>query len=146
MIIEALFLRADLADAGVPVDCPQFEADGTFACPTLASTMQIFADYWADRKARGLGYTRRHDCDDFARGAAQYFADAHALTPVDYAVPETDADTVACFELWYVRRDGTGHAINLVRTCDKGVVFMEPQTASQLALSIDELNSIRFRR
>jgi hypothetical protein len=120
-------------------------ADVTYACPTWASVQAIWAAYHADRWARNLWqWSTRTDCDDFARSFAQYFADAHALTPV--SSDETKADAPAVFESWFTTRTGEGHDINLIFTRDIGLINFEPQEGLKVELLDSECSTFDLIR
>jgi len=145
MIIKQMNLWMDFLADGLDGDKTHL-CDETYACPTVSSIIEIWESFIADLKVRGLPYTRRHDCDDFARAFAQYFCDAHALTPEDPAIPETSASAPAVFEIWYTQDSGDGHAINQIRSKEKGFVFFEPQNGKFLDLSKKEKDSRAFCR
>ncbi len=145
MILTQLSLRLEFAIDGSDNKNIHL-ADETYACPTLESISNIWRAFIADLKARNLPYSRRHDCDDFARSFAQYFCDAHNLTPEDPVIPETSADAPAVFEIWYQKDNKGGHAINQIRSKENGVIFFEPQNGQLLTLSATEKDSRRFCR
>ena len=109
-------------------------ADGTYAAATLESwekdilpafrRWMIENDMWA--------WHKKHDCDDKAN-ALKLFAQ-RCFQETSHKVV---ADGFAVWRVWYMTRDGGGHAINRALT-DKGFVYIEPQTAQVVELTKKE--------
>jgi hypothetical protein len=140
MILTQLQLRAALPPTWRP-----FFADASYAEPTLAWVKNTFyPKFWEHRIQLGLKpYSRRNDCDNFARSAAQYAQDCHALTPA--ALQGTKAEGLAFGEIWYTKSDGTGlHAICALYS--GGLHFIEPQNGAILTLTQAEILSVNYAR
>ncbi len=124
--------------AQFPAWVPVILADETYAKPTSAWLRDSFWP-WFQRMRWDLGlknWTRKNDCDGFARAYAQAASDCHALT-----VGEDD-DGLAVGQFFYV---GTSHAQGphaiIVAFTDEGKIYIEPQTGQRLALTpIEELS------
>lgn len=129
-------IRADL-----PLLAPCYLCDLTYAKPTfrwLSST--FYPWFWEHRTNLGLkNWTRKNDCDNFARAYAQAAADAHALTSGN------ELEGLAVGEFWYHQAKGGGHAIVIAWT-DLGRVFIEPQTGFRMNLTEAEIDSCFFVR
>lgn len=116
-------------------------ADTEYAKPTLRWLTDKFWP-WFQRQRFNLGlnrWTRKNDCDNFARAYAQAAADCHALTGGN------ELEGLAVGEFFYIRKDGVAHAINVAFT-DSGKVFIEPQTGEVIFLTpIEELSAFHVR-
>lgn len=122
----------------LPVQTPAYFGDATYAKPTLNWLQTKFWDWFSKwRWEMGLNkWTRKHDCDNFARAYVSAAHDCHALTTGD------DSEGLAVGELWYVTKVGP-HAIVCAVT-DHGLIFIEPQNNHQLILTQSELDSCFF--
>jgi hypothetical protein len=113
-------------------------ADATYAKPTLRWLRDVLWPYFKDdRHAKGLlTWTRRNDCDNFARAYAQAAADCHGANSGDAS------EGLAVGEFWYVGKEHVKgpHAI-VVAFTDEGKVFIEPQSGQRIALTPEEENS-----
>lgn len=120
----------------LPASAPFFAADVSYAKPTFGWLLGTFWTYfWNDRTNKGLlNWTRKNDCDNFARAYAQAAADCHALSN------GSDLEGLAVGEFWYLRDIGGEHAVVAAFT-DQGLVFLEPQTGQRLYLSDKEIFS-----
>lgn len=129
-------IRLDL-----PLLAPAYLSDATYAKPTLRWLSSTFWDwFWEQRTGLGLRvWSRRNDCDNFARAYCQAAADAHALSSGN------NDEGLAVGEFWYQRERGGPHAIVIAYT-DAGRVFIEPQNGRRLELSEPELKSCFFVR
>lgn len=117
-----------------------FFADDAFARPTLHWLQGAFWDaFQRDRWEKVGTYTRKNDCDNWARAYAQLAQDCHAATAGN------DADALAVGEFWYVRDAGGAHAIACAFV-ESGLVWIEPQTGRDLLLSAAEFQSCTFVR
>lgn len=120
-----------------PLWCPPFFYDTTYARPTNNWLFNQFYPWFkATRWAGNLDkWTRKNDCDNFARSFCAFAQDAH--------VPTTNgADAVAVGEFCYVGSTHVQgpHAIVCAFTEDN-LVFIEPQTGQRLALTPTEIQS-----
>lgn len=120
-----------------PLSFP-FCYDTGYAVPTTHWLFGAFLPQWkAERQARGLWpYTRRNDCDNFARACCVAAQDAWAQS----AEAASDDEGLAVGEFCYTRRDGQRHAIVAAIT-EAGLIFIEPQTCERIALLDEEINS-----
>ena len=86
-----------------------------------------------------------------ARFDCNHFADAYAVLAqlkffAENFQSRTSAQTLAIGVVWYRRDvDGGGHAINCALT-ERGTVYIEPQTGTQVTLSPSEIASRFFVR
>lgn len=139
MILTAAQIRSYYPQGAV------FVSDGTFATPTSVWLERVFYPwFWEFRTQLGLrAYSRKNDCDNFARSASSAAQDCHALTN-DGASPGEKAEGLAIGEFWYRKTDGEMHAIN-TGIFDAGVRrFWEPQTGQFLELTPEEIASCTF--
>ena len=113
-----------------------YAADESYAKPTLAWLLDEFwMWFWRDRTDKGLlKWTRRNDCDGFARSYAQSAQDCHAIT-----AGNTD-DGLAVGQFFYHQDIGGAHAI-VAAVTEVGVVFIEPQTGKRLKLTDKEIST-----
>lgn len=119
--------------------CP----DQNYAVPTSAWLLKEFYPwFWQMRTALGLRvYSRRNDCDNYARAAAQAAEDCHSLT-----AGGPDAEGLAVGEFWYRKDSGEGHAICVAIVDDGRRIFFEPQSGDELKLTSKEFASCYFAR
>lgn len=133
-VLSSFELQVRLAAAGY--EAPNWSvADRCYAMPTRGFVMGAFSSaLWSFKSFfQVLNWTEEaNDCDDFARLAATFAQILHFLTP-----DRPPATALALGEFWFVRDDGTGHAINLA-LCGEEVVAYEPQTRNEVTLSADE--------
>lgn len=116
-------------------------ADVSYAKPTLKWLQGPFWD-WFQKTRWDLGlskWTRKNDCDNFARAYAQAAQDCHSLT-------SEDSDALAVGEFWYHREKGGAHAIVVAVTDQPGLTFIEPQNGQILKLTEQEFQSCFFVR
>lgn len=118
-------------------------SDETYGKPKTAWLRDKFWP-WFQQMRWNLGldkWTRRNDCDNFARAYAQACADCHALT-----VGNQD-EGLAVGEFCYI---GTSHVQGahaiIVAFTDEGKIYIEPQTGQRLALTPSEELSCFFVR
>jgi hypothetical protein len=137
-VLDAIDLRMLL-----PLGPQVIMADAAYACPTEAWLSGKFWD-WFHGMRWNLGlnnWTRRNDCDNFARAYAQAAADAHALTELG-----NEVEGLAVGEFYYFRAvDHGAHAI-VVAVTENGLRFIEPQNGQFIKLSEEEINSCFFAR
>lgn len=115
-------------------------ADSSYAQPTLAWLQGAFwQSFKADRWAKVGSYTRKNDCDNWARAYAQHAEDCHAMSK------GSDAEGLAVGEFFYTKDSGDGHAI-VIAVIDDQVVFIEPQNGLTLQLTEAEILSCAFVR
>lgn len=115
-------------------------ADDTYARPTLAWLQGPFWEsFREDRWAKVGRYTRKNDCDNWARAYAQHAQDCHAVSNGN------DDDAVAVGEFFYTRSTGASHAIAVAIT-EHGVTFLEPQNGTVLPLTPAEIATCTFAR
>ena len=84
------------------------------------------------------------DCDDFARLAAAYVQFLHYRT-----LGQIRKSALSFGEVFYVTKEGGGHAINIAIVGTKGneeVIFFEPQTGKIVELTLKERDSIYYIR
>jgi len=114
--------------------------DLTYAQPTLAWLQGAFwQSFKADRWAKVGSYTRKNDCDNWARAYAQHAQDCHAMSK------GSDAEGLAVGEFFYTKDSGEGHAICIAVINDQ-VTYLEPQDGLTLNLTINEILSCAFVR
>ena len=117
---------------------PPFYYDATYAVPTSHWLFGTFLRGWkAARSTEGLmTYTRRNDCDNFARACAVAAQDAWSETDT-----ANDSEGISVGEFCYHRSEGRGaHAI-VVAITDEGLLFVEPQLCERVALHPTEIAS-----
>ena len=120
---------------------PVLFADASYARPTLRWLQGQFWDaFRQDRWAKVGSYSRKNDCDNWARAFAQLAQDSHAQTRSG-----SDDEALAVGEFFYTKASGEGHAINAAFT-DVGLVFIEPQNGLTLKLTTSEILSCFFVR
>lgn len=116
-------------------------ADDTYARPTLAWLQGPFwQSFRADRWAKVGRYTRKNDCDNWARAYAQHAQDCHA------ASAGNDDEALAVGEFFYTRADGLGNHAICVAITERGLTFIEPQNGAVLELTPAEIASCSFAR
>lgn len=135
-------ISAEQLRAAFPFQALVILADTEYAEPELAWLQSEFWDWFKARRWKlGLDrWTRRNDCDNFARSYAQDCADCWAVTP-----GPPDCEGCAVGEFFYVSRNGP-HAIVIACTADRGRVYIEPQTGGTLTLTPQEEQSCFFVR
>ncbi len=115
--------------------------DATYALPSLAYLRAVmlpaFEVYQRKEDVWG-GWAVRYDCDNYANELVTFAARCFAHTKDD-----TIADGFAVYRVFYcIDGDTTKrHAIAAALT-DKGIVYIEPQTARIVELTDDEKGSI----
>lgn len=122
---------------------PMIMADADYAKPTTAWLRDAFWP-WFQKQRFALGlhkWTRKNDCDGFARAYAQYASDCHALTSGE------GREGLAVGEFFYV---GTSHVQGphaiIVAFTDDGKIYIEPQTGERLSLTpTEELSCFHVR-
>ncbi len=133
-----------MTSAEVQALCPFFArfSDASYARPTLAWLQGPFWDsFQADRFAKVGRYTRKNDCDNWARAYAQHAQDCHASSAGN------DDEALAVGEFFYTRADGRGgHAIVIAIVDGNKLVTIEPQDGSVLTLTQNEILSCDFAR
>jgi hypothetical protein len=118
--------------------------DMTYAEPTLDWLRGPFWDWFLRRRWEiGLkDYSRRNDCDNFARAYAQAAQDCWAATAITAG---RDAEAVAVGVFAYHSETLNGpHAIAVASVSTSDPVFIEPQTGAKYDLSTAEFNSCFF--
>ncbi len=125
----------------LPLLAPAYFADASYAKPTLAWLQGPFWTWFiAQRQAYGLNtWTRKNDCDNFARAYAQAAQDCHSVSQ-----DPTNQEGLAVGEFWYHGPNGP-HAI-IIAVTDKGIVYLEPQNNHQLILTPSEISSCFYVR
>ena len=135
MKIEASELRKVFADVPVVII-----PDRNYHCPSKRWVLGVVYDNFAGYLGqRGQSYERRFDCDDHARMFAVWAV-------LEYIKEIREPEGVAVGELFYRRRDGVGHAINVAVLDNKKVTYIEPQLGRTIRLNQDEKKSIWFVR
>lgn len=116
-------------------------ADDSYARPTLAWLQGAFWDsFQADRFDKVGSYSRKNDCDNWARAYAQHAQDCHAMS-------NGNADeALAVGEFFYTKTDGSGHAICMAVVDGFRLAFIEPQNGTELHLTPNEIASCSFAR
>lgn len=111
--------------------------DTTYARPTAAWLVDKFYPWWkVNRWNSNLDkWTRKNDCDNFARAYAVACQDAHAET-------EQGDEALAVGEFCYIGSSHVkgSHAIICAFT-DEGRIFIEPQTGQRLKLTPEEIQT-----
>lgn len=125
--------RAEIA-AFFPFPVVPFFYDDTYGAPTHSWLFTSFYPWFREtlRREGNEGWTRKHDCDNFARRFAVHAQEAHAETG-------DRNEGLAVGEFCYISPRGP-HAIVCAIT-DKGLTFIEPQTGGELTLTQQELQS-----
>jgi hypothetical protein len=120
--------------------CRVWLPDASYTRPTLRWLQGAFWDAFREDRFNKVGrYSRKNDCDNFARAYAQLAQDCHAMST------GRDAEGLAVGEVFYITRKGEGHAIVCAFT-DQGRKFIEPQTGRVIDLTENELLSCTFVR
>lgn len=120
--------------------CSVWCPDTTYAEPTLRWLQGAFwQSFRADRWAKVGSYSRKNDCDNWARAYAQHAQDCHAMSH------GSEAEALAVGEMFYTKASGEGHAICVAIT-EQGLVFLEPQNGQVITLSPSEILSCFFVR
>lgn len=116
--------------------------DARYQAPTLVWLRGPFWEWFRkERWAANLDkWTRRNDCDNFARAYAQAAQDCHALTTAG------TEEGLAVGEVFYTKAGAGGHAIVTAFVGDAAPIFIEPQNNAVLPLTPDELSSVFFVR
>lgn len=145
-ILSATELMLTLAVAGYDAGPGWNVPDRRYAMPTrnfiegaFSSALWSFQGFFAVLR----WHEEANDCDDFARIAAGFAQILHFLTP-----DRPPATALAVGELWYVKDDGSGHAINIA-VCGPAVsdvVTYEPQTRQLVSLTEAERGRITMMR
>lgn len=126
----------------LPLSAPVLFSDATYAKPTIRWLKGEFWD-WFQKSRWDLGlsrWTRKNDCDNFARAYAQAAQDCHSLSVGN------NSDALAVGEFWYHQAKGGAHAIIIAVTDRPGLTFIEPQTGGELTLTEQEFQSCFFVR
>lgn len=116
--------------------------DESYAKATTGWYLQTFYPWFRRGRADlGLtGWTRKHDCDNFARAYCQAAQDCHSLSQ------ENSAEALAVGEFFYYQeKTHSNHAIVCAVT-EKGLIHIEPQTGELLFLTASELLSCSYVR
>jgi hypothetical protein len=127
-------MTADEIRTTFPAWMPPFCYDVSYAVPTRDWLLNKFYPWFkSERWGGGLSaWTRKNDCDNFARAFCVYCQDAHALTP-------QGDEGLAVGEFCYQAAAGP-HAIVCAFT-DAGRIFIEPQTGKEITLTEQEIKS-----
>lgn len=124
-------ITSAVLEMGVPPWVPPFFYDISYAKPSKSWLLNTFGSWFFSRRGK---YSRKNDCDNFARAFCVFCQDAHAET----SQPD---EAAAVGEFCYIRDDGTGaHALNLAFT-DSGPTFIEPQTCKEVTLTKHEIST-----
>lgn len=117
--------------------------DTTYDLPTVDWIQNKFYPWFKKTRWNGdlSNWSRKNDCDNFARAFCVFCQDAHVLS-------SGTADALAVGEFAYIANaDVKGpHAIVAAFT-DEGLVFFEPQNGQRLALTPLEIQTcflVRF--
>jgi hypothetical protein len=105
--------------------------DATYARVTNDWLFNKFALWFWKKSSK---YTRKHDCDNFARKFCTEAQDAHAEST-------NTAEAAAVGEFLYTSTQLGRHAIVVALTEDPLPVFLEPQTGQRLHLTPQEISS-----
>lgn len=126
------------------IGCPHIILpDESYATPTLHWLQGLFWEWFrAARWSHNLDrWTRKNDCDNFARAYAQAAQDCHAGSH------GSDAEALAVGEYFYQKAGAGGHAIVAAFVGDPAeLVFIEPQSNQLLDLTPAERASAFFVR
>lgn len=138
-----MLLNSDIAKL-LPVGTPIRFSDATYARPTKRWLEEDFWKWFTSwRFEMGLSnWTRRNDCDNFARAYAQAAQDCHALSVARRGEGEAEGLAVGEFHYYSQRLHGW-HAI-VIAVVETGLIFVEPQNNRQLVLTESELRSCVF--
>ncbi len=126
----------------LPPGAPVYFADATYAKPTLSwLKKQFWTWYQGFRWEMNLNkWTRKNDCDNFARSYAQAAQDCHSLSQ-----DPGDNEGLAVGEFWYHKKTGGAHAV-IIAVTDQGRIFIEPQNNEQLVLTESEISTCFYAR
>lgn len=124
-------VRARLSQVAPNVVPLLYDAD--YACPTSDWLFNKFAPWF---RANYPQYTRKRDCDNFARRLAVDAQDLHAES-------DNEAEALAVGEFCYIGSSHVKgpHIINFAFVDAGDLVFLEPQNAMRLSLTPLELMS-----
>lgn len=133
-------------DIRTPAQLPAgFAGDTAYAVVRSDALPALYDNFISVLSSQGLvKWDSRYDCNHFA---ALYVALSQTKFAVAAWHSETKAQTLALCEVWYLQggRPGQGHAIVGAYT-ERGMIYIEPQTGQQVALTPAELNSIFLRK
>lgn len=82
----------------------------------------------------GLRYSKKYDCEDYARGMLQFFQ-------VRYSRSKHKGESFAVGVINYMHRSNSAHAI-CVAVTEQGILFIEPRTGFVKELTEQEKRSI----
>lgn len=118
-------LRTKLLQAGIP-NAAIYLGDATYQSPKADWILGEFDDWFRSvLTALDLGYsTDRWDCEDFSDLYASLARICHRKTA------DAQAAGLPVGILWYTPKTGAGHAVVVAHTSDRGLLFIEPQTAA----------------
>lgn len=122
----------------LPDNVAPFFYDETYAKPTNSWLFDKFYPWFKAHRWSGSlhRWSRKNDCDNFARAFCTYAQDAHARTSGN------DAEALAVGEFCYHASSNVQgpHAIVCAVTED-GLIFIEPQTGERLNLTPQEIST-----
>lgn len=121
---------------------PIYAVDKDYARPSVRWVLEPFAAaHKRYQRWRGLVlWCPQWDCDDFAAEYRCHACRCHAKTR------KRSEQGIAVGEVWYMRKSGGGHAINIAVTDNNEILFLEPQTCESIFLNTEELESCWFVR
>ena len=121
-----------------------FISDVDYSVPTKRWVLRNFRKYFLKKMraddTMGMLWTEDHDCDNFSSSYRVFMQALHS----SQSGKKGQSITVA--EMWYMTRDGGGHAINFLLVDDYQPLFVEPQTGGEVKLTNEEKKSTWFVR
>lgn len=131
--MTAAEIRAEIDKLAPWVSLMCYDAD--YDRPTTKWLTNSFYTWFKNTRWEGdlSKWTRKNDCDNFARAFCTFAQDAHALST-------GSAEGLAVGEFCYVANSARvkgPHAI-VVAFTELGMIFIEPQTGEQITLTPEE--------
>jgi len=118
--------------------------DKNYVCPSREWVKKYYKWYLDICWKMELKWKPDYDCDDFARLAAAYAQISHYTT--EWKGPGVKPEGLAFGEYFYVRENGSAHAINLILVEQAQPLWWEPQTGRELKLTRKEIESCFYVR
>jgi hypothetical protein len=134
---QAMSTGAVVQAAALPL--PGFKGDTAYAVVRSDALPALYQNFRDVLNKQGLvKWDSRYDCNHFA---SLYIGLAQSSFTVAAWHSETNAQTLALAEVWYLPNGPpSGHAIVAAMT-ERGLVFIEPQTGQEIRLTLAQRQS-----